>query len=135
MGILSRLAALAAATRLLYDEFSEEVVRAMGIDYIVIQAVRQRFRDSPGGTLHDAGRDRDEYPKAQDDASVGTVKDSSFGYADADGAEFATLQFNALDVSAKDSEIDLLINGTSIPGNIPQGPQDPNHVPRPPRWT
>jgi hypothetical protein len=102
----------------------------MATDYTVVITVRQRFGDSPGGTLGSSGRDWGEYPVEREAPFVGLSKDFHFSCPSIDRSQAGVLQFNSLGVSNFNNVIQ--INGVDIPGGISVGPVwiylDP-HVP------
>jgi hypothetical protein len=65
----------------------------MASDYTVIMPVRQRFGDSPSGTLGGSGRDWGEYPIEQEAPFVGISKDFPFSCPAIDRSKAGVLQF------------------------------------------
>ncbi len=104
----------------------------MATDYTVIITVRQRFGDSPGGTLGDDGRDWDEFPIENNAPFVGASKDFRFTCPNVDRSQAAVLQFNTLAVGADNV---IRVNGVDVPGGISLGPQFIDIDPRIPLWT
>jgi len=104
----------------------------MAADYTVIIAVRQRFGDSPGGTVDSPGRDADEYPQEEEAPFVGTSKDFVFDCPHIDRSQFGILQFNSLGVSHFNNL--LQVNGVDVPGGLSVGPVSVYGPPYPPRW-
>jgi hypothetical protein len=92
----------------------------MAADYTVIIAVRQRFGDSPGGTLGSPGRDWGEYPIEHEAPFVGLSKDFVFDCPHVDSSQFGVLTFNSLGVSNFNNL--LQVNGRDVPGGISVGP-------------
>jgi hypothetical protein len=101
-------------------------------DYTVIEAVRQRFGDSPSGQLGRPGMDWGEYPIESAAPFVGASKDFSFNCPSVDRSQWAILQFEALGVSSSDNVIQ--INGVDVPGGIGVGPSWPYLDPHVPLW-
>jgi hypothetical protein len=99
-------------------------------DYMVIEAVRQPFGDSPSGQLGRPGMDWGEFPVESGAPFVGTSKDFPFTCPSVDRSQWGILQFEALGVSSCDNVIQK--NGVDVPGGIGVGPSwlylDP-HVP------
>jgi hypothetical protein len=91
----------------------------MPIDFIVIQAVRQRFGDVFTGAEDSLGE-----PEAP---FVGKSKDFPFACPNVSRGEFAVLQFESLGVTAPRADQPsrprniLQINGVEIPGRITAG--------------
>jgi hypothetical protein len=104
----------------------------MATDYTVIQAVRQRFGDSPSGKLGRPGMDWGEYPVESEAPFVGASKDFSFNCPSVDRSQWGILQFAALGVSDHDNVIQ--INGVDVAGGIGVGPSWPYLHPHVPLW-
>ncbi len=104
----------------------------MSTDYTVIEAVRQRFGDSPDGGLGSPGEDWDEYPIESEAPFVGRSKDFRFTCPSIDRSQWGVLQFNSLAVSTWDNVIQ--VNGVGVPGGIHVGPLWIYLDPHPPLW-
>jgi hypothetical protein len=101
-------------------------------DYTVIQAVRQRFGDSPSGQLGRPGMDWGEYPIEFEAPFVGASKDFFFNCPSVDRSQWGILQFEALGVSNWDNVIK--INNVDVSGGIGIGPSWPYFDPHVPLW-
>ena len=95
----------------------------MGVDFTVIQPVRQLFGDRTQGTQF-------EIPREREAPFVGKSKDFPFSCPNINPRQTAVLQFESLGVTAggrtntQDRNI-LRINGINIPGGITAGPGHP----------